>query len=75
MVVGTQASATTRDEVVTATTSKMPVCSGNHGNDWTIWEMKMSALLTEKELDAAVPIRPHVDREASHIHDWVCTLA
>lgn len=23
----------------------------------------------------AVPIRPYVDREGSHIHDWVCTLA
>ncbi len=26
-------------------------------------------------LDAAVPIRSYVDREDSHIHDWVCTLA
>ena len=23
----------------------------------------------------AVPIRPYVDRDGSHIHDWVCTLA
>jgi hypothetical protein len=48
MVVGTQTSATTSVEVVTATTSKMPVFSGNHGNDWTIWEMKMLAHLMEK---------------------------
>ena len=54
MVVGTRASATTRDEVVTAMTSKMPVCSGNHGNDWTIWEMKMLAHLMEKGLDACL---------------------
>ena len=23
----------------------------------------------------AVPIRPYVDREGSHVYDWVCTLA
>jgi hypothetical protein len=36
IVVRTQASATTSVEVVTATTSKMPVFSDNHGDDWTI---------------------------------------
>jgi hypothetical protein len=41
-------------EVVTGTTSKTPVFSGNHGNDWTIWEMKFSAHLMEKELDACL---------------------
>ena len=52
-MVGTGASVTTRVEVVTATTSKTPVFSGNHGNNWTIiWEMKMSAHLMEKGLDA-----------------------
>ena len=36
-------------EVVTATTSKTHVfSSGNHGNGWTIWEMKMLAHLMEK---------------------------
>jgi hypothetical protein len=39
MVVGMQAS----DEVVTATTSKTPVFSGNHGGDWTIWEIDSAA--------------------------------
>jgi hypothetical protein len=43
MVVGMQASV----EVVTATTLKTPVFSGNHANDWTIWEMKMTAQLME----------------------------
>ncbi len=33
MVVGTQASSTTSVEVVTATTSKMPVFSDNHDNE------------------------------------------
>jgi len=51
MVVGTRASSTTSVEVVTATTSKMPVFSDNHDNDWTIWEMKMSAHLMDKELN------------------------
>jgi hypothetical protein len=32
----------------------MPVFSGNHGNDWTIWEMKMLADLMEKGLDACL---------------------
>jgi hypothetical protein len=54
MAAGTQASAsaaTTNVEVVTGTTSKPPVFSGNHGDDWTIWEMKMTAHLMEKGLD------------------------
>jgi hypothetical protein len=38
-------SATSNVEVVTGMTSKMPVFSGNHGDDWTIWEMKFSAHL------------------------------
>jgi hypothetical protein len=55
MVVATRTSLTTNNvEVVTRTTSKMPVFSGNHGNDWTIWEMKMSAHLMEKGLDACL---------------------
>jgi hypothetical protein len=37
MVAGTQTSVmTTNVEVVMGTTSKMPVFSGNHGNDWTV---------------------------------------
>jgi hypothetical protein len=54
MAAGTQASAsvaTTNIEVVTGTTSKPPVFSGNHGDDWTIWEMKMTAHHMEKGLD------------------------
>jgi hypothetical protein len=38
---------------VTVTTSKtLGFSSGNHGNVWTIWEMKMLAHLMEKGLDA-----------------------
>jgi hypothetical protein len=48
MVVGTRASYMTSVEVETATTSKTPIFSGNHGDDWTIWEVKMSAHLMEK---------------------------
>ncbi len=41
-------------KVVAGTTSKMPVFSGNHCDDWTIWEMKISAHLMEKGLDACL---------------------
>jgi len=57
MVVGMRANAslmTNNVEVVTGTTSKTPVLSGNHGDDWTIWEMKMLAHLMEKGLDACL---------------------
>jgi len=57
MVVATRANAsltTNNVEVVTGTTSKTPVFSGNHGNDWTIWEMKFLAHLMEKGLDACL---------------------
>ena len=57
MVVATRANASTtisNVEVVTGTTSKMPVFSGNHGNDWTIWEMRFSAHLMEKGLDTCL---------------------
>ena len=53
-VVGKRASLTTSVEVVTAMTSKTPVFSGNHGDDWTIWELKMSEHLMEKGLDACL---------------------
>ena len=49
-----QASSMTSVEVVTATTLKMPVFIGNNGDDWTIWKMKMSSHLMEKELDACL---------------------
>ncbi len=57
MVVATRANAsstTSNVEVVTGTTSKTPVFSGNHGNDRTIWEMKFSTHLMEKGLDACL---------------------
>ena len=57
MVVATRANASStisNVEVVTGTTSKMPVFSGNHGNDWTIWEMKFLAHLMEKGLGACL---------------------
>ena len=57
MAAGTQLNAslaTTNIEVVIGTTSKLPVFSGNHSDDWTIWEMKMKAHLMEKELDKSV---------------------
>ncbi len=45
------ASATaTNVEVVTGTTSKPTVFSGNHDNDWTNWERKMMAHLMKKGL-------------------------
>ncbi len=56
-MVGTRANAssTTKNvDVVTGMTSKTPVFSGNHGNDWTIWEMKMLAHLMEKGVDACL---------------------
>ena len=56
MVVTTRATSsnTSNVEVVSGTTLKMPVFSGNHGDDWTIWEMKLSAHLMEKGLDACL---------------------
>jgi hypothetical protein len=57
MVVATRANAsstTSNVEVATGMTSNMPCFSGNHGDDWTIWEMKFSAHLTEKGLDACL---------------------
>jgi len=41
-------------EVVAGTTSKAPLFSGNHGDNWTIWEMKISAHLMAKGLDACL---------------------
>ena len=38
-------------EVVATTNTKAPVFSGKYGNDWTIWEMKMTAHLMDKGLD------------------------
>ncbi len=38
-------------EVVTTTSLKPPIFSGKHGNDWMIWEMKMTAHLMDKVLD------------------------
>ena len=46
-----RASTTTNVEVVTGRTSKPPVFSVDHGDHWTIWEMKMTAHLMEKELE------------------------
>ncbi len=57
MVVATRVNAslaTSNVEVVMGTTSKTPVFSGNHGDDWTIWDMKFSAHLMEKGLDACL---------------------
>jgi len=53
MVVATRANAgsmISNVEVVTGTTLKTPVFSGNHGDDWTIWEIKMLAHLMEKRI-------------------------
>ena len=57
MVVATRSNASltaSNVEVVTRTTSKTPVFSGNHGDDWTIREMKFLAHLMEKGLDACL---------------------
>ena len=58
MVVATRANAslmTNNVKVVAGITSKTtPVFSGNHGDDWTIWEMNFSAHLMEKGLDTCL---------------------
>jgi hypothetical protein len=41
-------------EVVAMANNKAPVFSGKHGNDWTIWEMKMTAHLMDKGLDVCL---------------------
>jgi hypothetical protein len=38
-------------EVVTTTSLKPPTFSGKHGDDWGMWEMKMTAHLMDKGLD------------------------
>ncbi len=38
-------------EVVAMTSSKPPTFSGKYGDDWTMWEMKMTAHLMDKGLD------------------------
>jgi hypothetical protein len=38
-------------EVVTTTSLKPPTLSGKHGDDWTMWEMKMTAHLMDKGLN------------------------
>jgi hypothetical protein len=40
--------ATLSVEVVTTTSSKPPTFSDRHGDDWTIWEMKMTVHLIDK---------------------------
>jgi hypothetical protein len=45
---------TTNVEVDPGTNSKLPVFSINHGNDWTICEMKMKAHLMENGLDVCL---------------------
>ncbi len=58
MVLTTQASAATTPsvEVVTMTSSKPPTFSGKHGDDWKIWEMKMTAHLTDKGLNKCLDL-------------------
>jgi hypothetical protein len=53
MVLTTQANSarTPSVEAVTMTTSKQPTFSGKHGDDWMIWEMKMTAHLIDKGID------------------------
>jgi hypothetical protein len=40
---------------------KPPVFSGKHGDEWTIWEMKMMAHLIDKGLDAC--LEPWLDNK------------
>jgi hypothetical protein len=48
---GTSAAAV---EIVAMANTKAPVFSGKHGNDWTLWEMKMTAHLMYKGLDVCL---------------------
>ena len=41
-------------EVVATANTKVPAFSGKHGDDWTIWEMKMTAHLMDKGLDVCL---------------------
>ena len=41
-------------EVVAMANTKAPVFSGKHGDDWTIWEMTMTAHLMDKGLDVCL---------------------
>jgi hypothetical protein len=45
------ATTTSSGKVVTMTSSKPPTFSGKHGDDWTMWEMKMTAHLMDKGLN------------------------
>ncbi len=51
MVATTQNGGATSVEVIATTNLKVPVFSGKHGDEWTIWEMKMTAHLMDKGLD------------------------
>jgi hypothetical protein len=53
MVAATRSGGTSKPavEAVVTTNTKVPVFSGKHGKDWTIWEMKMTAHLMDKGLD------------------------
>ncbi len=53
MVLTTRANLVTTPsvEVVMMTSLKPPTFSGKHGDDWTIWEMKMAANLMNKGLN------------------------
>jgi hypothetical protein len=59
MVALTQANltATTSSvEVVAITSSKPPTISGKHRDDWTMWEMKMTAHQMDKESDKCLDL-------------------
>ncbi len=41
-------------EVVATANTEAPVFSGKHGDEWTIWEMKMTGHLMDKGLDVCL---------------------
>jgi hypothetical protein len=70
MVLRTQANLATAPsvEVVMTTSSKPPTLSDKHGDDWMIWEMKMTAHLMDKGLDKCLD--PDFKKQTTSERKW-----